>query len=393
MGNSNKKNIQDQFIEWYINKIDKLTTYPNISEINTYHHLIQFVEQLLWNAHNKISDIIGVSNVEERYFITFNENSINKDYSYKIVYKYLRHIKLKLIQGDISVYNNAASYKLNQNLVNNKEILGLICDKIDINSKMDELNKLIILRDQLIDIPNDNLLKTEIIIKKNNITNELKDANYSIDEQILLVEELVSVQNQINQIEMKNINMSDIKTKINCLTNNIVNYKLFIKISQNSKITLYNIKNEMLKTKSEINDNLLVMFKNVINDNNVNINLQKLNFHFNKKITSYEVHSFVLNYEYFHNLNNFEYLNNNKSKVEINLEINHKHTGEDLIRYLYTREFDIKFYTIPANLDVIGRLQSLIILADYLRINNLYALCSNMLQMLTNSLIKNTVPE
>lgn len=167
--------------------------------------------------------------------------------------------------------------------------------------------------------------------------------------------------------------LQNMNREINKLTTIIMYSQLFVNatINNNIKIICSDANNIILKSNIDIDT---VKLCNSVLNHNIDTNFYTINFNFKNEIFSYKVHSFIIDYEYFNIVKNNNY-NESISKI-FELKINHNKTGEDFIKYIYNKELDIKY-------DIINRLDSLIVLANYLTINDLSNLCLNTLSLIS----------
>lgn len=368
-----KDNVYENFASWCVVQIDLLTTVSITSDIDTYAKLFEFILQKENLTNHNIRTIRNnYCIITDKLHTTICDIPIE-------LFNHMCNINVSKTLIKTHGGFNMAGYPtvfddicIDLNIDCDKYILKAISSKLDIAFKIAKLDELLILHNEAEKYINNSLSCNELYIKIVQINKIIADKSTSINDKIIVLDELTLITNQLNLLKINITNKKYMSIDIKKLTMNILNYKSFMKVMKlnNIKKNEYIINQQITKLKKESNENLLKLMNNVLNHNTIN-EMYLINFHFQNIITSYNIHSFVSDLQYFNIKNNFTL---SSTKI-INLEINHEQTGKDLITYLYTRELNIDD-------DKINRLKSMIILSDFLMIDNLHDLCSNMLDLL-----------
>lgn len=389
--------LHNDFALWYVNKIRLISKTINYTDkikikmqqlinITTYHQLLLFITtdknckiDLCDSNQKKLNEEIpcnwgyGVEQWNKDYTIInkyVNKTIIGKT---QLEYDLLdiecdRYIlllistklcvgstisKLKLIVDECDHFllnhNNPESIKINQpvyDIIKNDESCKLILHS------MTNINKN--------DLINDN--------KTRQFMFDINNENLSIDNRIASVSQLRLFRDNINKKDKLLLLLFTIKK----LSSYIIWSQIFVNAINNSNIIIscndVKFKFNDIKFNTQLCNNVL--------NHNINNDIYTLKFKFENNITTYQVHSFAINYDYFNCVMNNSYIES-REKI-FSLIINHIKTGEDFINYIYLKKLVI-------DCDVIHRLQSLIILGNYLTIVNLVDECKNMLELITMS--------
>lgn len=367
-------NLHEEFASWYVEQIDKIHGIIESKEIIYYDCLVNFI----FDGNYDNRKLYVFKNHHNDYVISDYNNKITQPTN-KILYDYLYSVNVpSTICQTLQIYQ---FFMVNRTIKHNIikldtcdkcdiNIIKLIAKKCNINHKQSELINLKIIHEKLCQEIN--------IVKK-------QETNYvaiNFDDMQISIETKLTALKQINAHSVKQKKLLKLETEkyiaeknISNTTYNILNYQIFISITNNNKIdNICEIKSDIINLsinlKKENEMKLKQLFNNVLN-NTTDFDIYIINFNFENTISTYKIHSFLLDSLYFISLkNNYT---ESFSKI-INLNIMHDKTGEDFIRYLYLKEVII-------DCNEISRLNSMITLADYLIISNLHELCLDILKL------------
>jgi len=390
--------MEEQFAKWYIDQLkDNKNTY--CFDIKTYSHLLLYLAHIDTNVPIKdiqtikctihkmpertdyfivrYDDDIRVNNLWSTTIEGFYNHMVNLGYKPSKYNEYIDNTRQYCCWNIVNVANSSIDLNINCD----KKLLHLIAKKV-INSITDSKNKLKMLIDQYNSLTqkitnyetNSQNLKTSIT----NLETHLNGFTLTIEDRMQINEQLIIIRKEHALLIYSFDIFNEVKKNINNINRQIINYMQFCASIQCEQfIQLETLRNKLEQQNKLINDehneNLEKLFNEVthLSSKTSDFTINFINDETNIAI-QYQCHSFLIRASFFDKIANGNYKESTDNLI--NLHILHANTPIDFLKYVYLRKIEI-------NENKLERLKSLSQLADFLQMENLYNICTNLIEI------------